>query len=262
MRVLFIGDIVGGPGRRAVAELLPRLVDQHRVDLVIANCENAAGGFGATPEICDQLFKVGVDVLTSGNHIWDKKEIYPYLNSQERLLRPINYPPGAPGRGELVLTAPGGERVAVLNVIGLIFMDHTDDPFRAAQAAVERFRAETPVIIVDMHAEATSEKMAMGWFLDGKVSAVVGTHTHVPTADERILPGGTGYLTDIGMTGPFDSIIGMRQEEALEKFLTLLPRRFEVAAGNVRLNSVLLDLDGETGRCRAIQRVSLPLPGR
>ncbi|MEW6335280.1 MAG: TIGR00282 family metallophosphoesterase, partial [Thermodesulfobacteriota bacterium] len=212
MKILFIGDIVGKPGRRAVRELLPGIVEDHRIDLVIANCENAAAGFGVTGEVIEELQDCRIDVLTSGNHIWDKKEILEIIEGCDRLLRPANYPAGAPGRGCLVMTAPGGLRVGVINLAGRVFMHPLDCPFRTADREIGTLKSRADVIIVDMHAEATSEKIAMGWYLDGRVGAVVGTHTHVQTADERILPGGTGYITDAGMTGPFDSVIGIRRE--------------------------------------------------
>ncbi len=257
MRVLFIGDVVGGPGRRTLFKLLPELVDRHGAELVLANVENAAGGFGITPPIAEEFFAHGVQVLTSGNHIWDKKEVLPYLDREPRLLRPANYPPGCPGQGSLLVETAAGERVAVLQLMGRVFMPTIDCPFQTAERLIPKLRSETPVVLVDMHAEATSEKTAMALFLDGQVSAVVGTHTHVQTADERILPKGTAYITDAGMTGPVDAVIGMQAEQVLDKFRTQMPNRFEVAKGPTRLSAVLLDLDALTGRAKGIERFQL-----
>jgi metallophosphoesterase (TIGR00282 family) len=248
---------VGGPGRRTLFKLLPEIVDRHRADLVIANVENAAGGFGITPAIAEEFFAHGAQVLTSGNHIWDKKEIYPYMDREPRLLRPANYPPGCPGQASLLVETAAGERVAVLQLMGRVFMPLIDCPFQAAERLIPKLRSETPVVIVDMHAEATSEKMAMAHFLDGHVSAVIGTHTHVQTADERIFPKGTAYITDVGMTGPVDAVIGMQAEQVLDKFRTQMPNRFEVAKGPARLSAVLLNLDAETGRAKAIERIQM-----
>ena len=231
MKVLFIGDVMGEPGRRVIRRTLHKVVARHNVDLVIANGENAAGGFGITPEIACELFELGVSVITTGNHAWDKKEIIEYFAGEPRLLRPANYPEGVPGRGGYVAETPGGARVAVLQLMGRVYMPMVDCPFQVANRELGRLAEETPAIIVDMHGEATSEKMAMGHYLDGKVTAVVGTHTHVPTADEQILPNGTAYITDIGMTGPLNSVIGVKKELAIQKFLTQMPRRFEVASG-------------------------------
>ncbi len=261
MRILFIGDIVGSPGRRIVAERLADIVAQQKLDLVIANCENAASGFGITPRLAEELFSVGVEVLSSGNHIWARKEVLDYLPHQPRLLRPANYPAGAPGSGLYQGTAKNGTGYAVLNLQGRVFMPSIDCPFRTADRELACIPAEVKVVIVDMHAEATSEKVAMGWYLDGRVTAVVGTHTHVATADEQLLPQGTAYITDVGMTGPHDSVIGMDKTTILQRFLDGLPGRFEVAAGDVQMNAVLLDVDesgglAPTGRARphAIQR--------
>ncbi len=254
--ILFIGDIVGKPGRRIVAQLLPALRREFDVDLVIANGENSAGGFGITRETFDDIVGAGVDVITGGNHIWHTREVYALLDAEPRLLRPANYPAGAPGRGAGVFRAPrSGAPVGVVNLEGRVFMQPLDSPFEVAKAEAARLRDETPVIIVDMHAEATSEKIALGWYLDGRVSAVIGTHTHVQTADERILAAGTGFITDAGMTGPRDSIIGMGREEVLQRFLTLLPARFDVASGPVQLNAVVVEVDAETGRARRLQRL-------
>src|SRR5471032_656295 len=256
IRLLFIGDIVGKPGRELVRRGLAGIVDFHRVDLVIANAENAAAGFGITREIGDQILDWGVDVMTSGNHIWDKKEALNYIGTESRLLRPANYPAGAPGNGSYLALTRDGLSVGVVNVIGRVFMLNIDDPFAVVLREIEALKERTRVIFVDFHAEATSEKSAMGWHLDGKVTAVVGTHTHVQTADERILPKGTAFLTDVGMTGPHDSIIGVEVEPALGRFLTALPARFEAAAGNPRLNAVIIDADEATGLATDIERLS------
>jgi metallophosphoesterase (TIGR00282 family) len=258
MKILFIGDIVGAPGRRVVEEILSRVVDQHRVDLVVANGENASGGIGITPPVADQFLNQGVDVLTSGNHIWKHKEILAYLEDTDRLLRPANYPPGTPGRGLAIVETAAGEPAAVINLEGRVFMNSVECPFRTVDRLLETLPPEVKVILVDMHAEATSEKQAMGWHLDGRVSAVVGTHTHVQTADERILPGGTGYITDAGMTGPVDSVIGMKREIILERFLTQRPQPFKVATQNLQLQGVMLTIDPQ-GRCREVVRVNLPM---
>ena len=256
MRLLFIGDIVGRPGRNLVRQGLAALVDYHSVDLVIANAENAAAGFGITREIGDELLEWGVDVMTSGNHIWDKKEALDYIGVETRLIRPANYPAGAPGNGSCLARGRNGQSVGVINLMGRVFMPLLDDPFALILKEVERMRERTRIVFVDFHAEATSEKVAMGWHLDGKVTAVVGTHTHVQTADERILPKGTAYLTDVGMTGPHDSVIGVEIDAVVGKFLTGMPVRFETATGNPRLNAVLIDADEHTGRATDIERLS------
>ncbi|MGH7167999.1 MAG: TIGR00282 family metallophosphoesterase [Candidatus Methylomirabilales bacterium] len=258
MKVLFIGDIMGEPGRRAIARTLHKVVAQHAVDLVIGNGENVAGGFGITPELAHELYEMGLAVITTGNHAWDKKEVLDFFRQEPRLLRPANYPDGVPGRGSIVVETPGGERLGVLQVMGRAYMPTLDCPFQVARREVARLKTETRAIIVDMHAEATSEKMAMGHFLDGEVAAVVGTHTHVQTADEQILPKGTAYITDIGMTGPIHSVIGIKKEIAIEKFLTGMPRRFEVASGPAVLSAVLLELDGAVGKAISIQRFRIP----
>ncbi|MDR7418357.1 MAG: TIGR00282 family metallophosphoesterase [Armatimonadota bacterium] len=255
MNLLFVGDVTGKPGRRILADRLPALRRAHGLDVVIANGENAAGGVGLTAGVAAELFAAGVDILTGGNHIWQNREAYDLLDAEPRVLRPANYPPGVPGRGAAVITTPGGARIGVLNLQGRVFMSHIDDPFRAGREHARSLRASVPVVVVDFHAEATSEKVALGWYLDGRVSAVVGTHTHVQTADERLLPGGTAYITDVGMTGPRDGVIGMAREAILERFLTQLPTRFEVAPGPVQLNAVLIRVD-EAGRATAIERVS------
>ena len=257
MRILFIGDIVGKPGREMVRRGLSGIVDFHRIDLVIANAENAAAGFGITREIGDQLLDWGVDVMTSGNHIWDKKEALDYIGAEPRLLRPANYPAGAPGNGSYLARTRDGRSVGVVNVMGRVFMLNIDDPFAVVLREIQALKERTRIVFVDFHAEATSEKIAMGWHLDGKVTAMVGTHTHVQTADERILPKGTAYLTDVGMTGPHDSIIGVDIQAALGKFLTALPARFETATDNPRLNAVIVEADEQTGRATDIERLSL-----
>jgi metallophosphoesterase (TIGR00282 family) len=256
MRILFIGDIVGRPGRQLVRLGLDAIVSRHEIDFVVANGENAAAGFGITREIGDELLELGIDVLTSGNHIWDKKEALDYIGAEPRLLRPANYPAGVPGNGSYVARARNGQTVGVINVMGRVFMLNIDDPFAVVLREIETMRQRTRLILVDLHAEATSEKAAMGWHLDGKVTAVLGTHTHVQTADERILPKGTAFLTDAGMTGPHDSIIGVEVEPALGRFLTGLPARFETASANPRLNAVVVDADEATGKATDIERLS------
>ena len=260
LTILCIGDIFGEPGRRALAHFLPRLRAELEVDLVVANVENAAAGFGVTPALARGFLDGGVDVMTSGNHVWDRKEIIEYIVKENLLLRPANYPRGAPGVGSVVVKA-GAHRVGVLNLQGRVFMAPIDCPFLTADAEVERLRGETPVIVVDMHAEATSEKQAMGWYLDGRVSAVVGSHSHVQTADERLLPGGTAFLTDLGLTGPFDSVIGVDKELAIQRFLTGMPNRFEPARGRARVQGAVIRIDSESGRARAIERIQRELPG-
>jgi metallophosphoesterase (TIGR00282 family) len=243
MKILFIGDIVGSPGRRIVKERLADIVSSQKIDLVIANCENAASGFGITPRLAEELLGCGIDVLSGGNHIFDRKEILDYLPHQPRLLRPANYPPEAPGNGLYVGTTKSGASYAVLNVQGRVFMPSIDCPFRTVDHMLASLPAETRAVIVDIHAEVTSEKQAMGWHLDGKVTGVVGTHTHVATADERVLPGGTAFITDVGMTGPHDSIIGMEKDAIIRRFFDSLPTRFEVAEKNLQMNCVLIETD-------------------
>jgi metallophosphoesterase (TIGR00282 family) len=257
MRILIFGDVVGRPGRVAVLERVEDLREQHAVDLVVLNAENVAGGFGVTPSLADQLFGAGVDVLTSGNHIFDKQEVIPYIAAQPRLLRPANYPPGTPGKGVWIGASRTGTRVAVVNLIGRVFMGAADDPFRAADDALQSLPEDVRVRVVDMHAEATSEKSAMGWYLDGRVSAVVGTHTHVQTADERVLPKGTAYLTDIGMTGSYDGVIGMDAQDVIARFTSVTMRRAGHSSGDVRICAALIEVDDETGRAREISRLSL-----
>ena len=258
-RILFIGDIVGRPGRELVRRGLAALVDHHQIDIVIANAENAAAGFGITREIGDQILGWGVDVMTSGNHIWDKKEAIAYIGVEPRLLRPANFPAGVPGNGTCLARTTDGRTVGVINIMGRVFMSNIDDPFAVVLREIEVMRERTRVIFVDFHAEATSEKIAMGWHLDGKVAAVVGTHTHVQTADDRILPNGTAYLTDVGMTGPHDSVIGVEIEAALGRFLNAMPARFETATGNPRLNAVVVDADERSGLATDIERLSYSL---
>ncbi|MCI0411671.1 TIGR00282 family metallophosphoesterase [bacterium] len=257
MNVLMIGDIVAKPGRKLVEMFLPSLIEKHNLDFVVANVENIAHGFGVTPETADELLRMGTDVLTSGNHIWDKKEIMEYINSESRLLRPANYPKIAPGKGHLIALSRNGFKVGVLNVQGRVFMGPSEDPFSIGLELVEQIRKETPIILVDMHGEASSEKQAMGWFLDGKVTAVCGTHTHVPTADQRILPGGTAYVTDIGMTGPYDSIIGVEKDQIIQKFLDQIPVRFEPAKENPILQAMLIQVEDHSGLAQKIQRITV-----
>jgi hypothetical protein len=256
VRLLFIGDLVGKPGRELVRRGLPALVARHQIDLVIANVENAAAGFGVTPEIADDLLEFGVHVMTGGNHTWDKKEILPYFQNQP-LLRPANFPAGAPGRGRCVARTASGVMVGVINVMGRVFMTALDDPFRVVLEELDALRADARVVLVDFHAEATSEKVAMGWHLDGLATAVVGTHTHVQTADERVLPRGTAYITDVGMTGAHDSVIGVERSAVIQRFVTGLPQRFDTATENPRLNGVIVEADPGTGRASGISRVSL-----
>ncbi len=255
MRILAIGDIIGRPGRSTVCRMLPGLRRTLSTDLVIANGENVAGGIGLTPDTADELLAAGVDVITSGNHIWKHREVLPYLEGEAPILRPLNYPAGVPGRGSLV-TGAGGNAVLVVSLIGRTFMDSYDSPFQAMDRLLGRPEKQPPVVIVDFHAEATSEKMAMGRYLDGRVSAVLGTHTHVGTIDARVLPGGTAYVTDIGMAGPTDSIIGDSTDNVLERFLTILPHRFAIGKGQVVVNAVLVEVDDTTGRALSIERVT------
>ncbi len=251
MNILAIGDIIGSPGRRAVTKLVPALRQEYGIDFVIANAENSAGGFGVTPDTAQELFDADVDVLTSGNHIWAQKDIFPYLDSEMPLLRPLNYPPGVPGRGYLVQHG-----VLVVNIIGRTFIGNFDCPFRAMDRLLEEIKPKPSIIVVDFHAEATSEKVAMGRYLDGRVSAVLGTHTHVGTIDSRVLPQGSAYVTDIGMVGPIDSIIGDEPEAVLQRFLTAMPNRLTVGSGKTMLNSVLVSVDDKTGKALKIERIS------
>ena len=256
MKVLFIGDIIGEPGRKMVRAKMRDLMEAHRPDLVIANGENSAGGFGITSEIAEELFSLGIHVLTSGNHVWDKKEIEPYLTKQDRLIRPANYPSGNTGYGSVVISTSSG-KAAVLNLEGRVFMSNLEDPFRVAEREIAKLKKETPVVVIDFHAEATSEKIALAWHVDGQASAVIGTHTHVQTADERILSGGTAFITDAGMTGPTDSVIGVKKEQAIARFLFQTPHRFEIPKGPVHLNAVIIEVDGATGRANSIERIHL-----
>jgi 2',3'-cyclic-nucleotide 2'-phosphodiesterase len=256
MRILFIGDIVGSPGRKIVQDRLADLVTQRQIDLVIANGENSASGFGITPRIADEFLRSGIDVVTGGNHSWDRKEILEYMPHQPRLLRPGNFPPGNPGSGVFVGTAKNGVKYAVVNLQGRIFLPAIEDPFRKADEDLAQLPADVSFILADMHAETTSEKIAMGWYLDGRVTAVVGTHTHVTTADEHVLPQGTAYITDVGMTGPHDGVIGMDRVAIIKRFLDGLPARFEVAGGDVQMNCVVIETDdagqrNSAGRLRA-----------
>ncbi|MBI2524670.1 MAG: TIGR00282 family metallophosphoesterase [Candidatus Rokubacteria bacterium] len=259
LTVLCVGDVFGEPGRRAVQALLPRLRKQHEADLAVVNVENAAAGFGVTPQIARAFLDQGVDVMTSGNHIWDRKEIIEYIAKENLLLRPANFPPGTPGTGSIVVKA-GPHKVAVLNLMGRVFLPHLDCPFRKADEEIPRLRQETPIVLVDMHTEATSETQAMGWYLDGRVSAVVGTHRHVQTADERLLPQGTAYITDLGMTGPVDSVIGVEPALAIGRFLTQMPNKFEPAKGPAALHGAVLRIDADSGRALSIERLRVPLP--
>jgi metallophosphoesterase (TIGR00282 family) len=254
LKVLFIGDIIGEPGRKMVRSSMRALQEEHKPDLVIANGENSAGGFGITAEIAEELFELGIHVLTSGNHVWDKKEIEPYLTKQDRLIRPANYPAGVAGYGSVVISTSAG-KAAVLNLEGRVFMSNLDDPFRVAEREIEKLKKETAVVIVDFHAEATSEKIALAWHLDGQASAVIGTHTHVQTADERILTNGTAFITDAGMTGPTDSVIGVKKDQAIARFLTHTPHRFEIPKGRMHLCAVALEIDATTGKAVSIRRV-------
>lgn len=257
MRILFIGDIFGKPGREIVRRALPALIEARDIDYVIANVENSAAGFGVTGDIADALLGYGIDAMTSGNHVWDKKEVLEYMPRQPKLLRPANFPAGAPGRGAYLGRTRTGEPVGVLNLMGRVFMTPLDDPFATAVREIEALQAKTRIVIVDFHAEATSEKIAMAWHLDGRATAVLGTHTHVQTADERLLPKGTACLTDVGMTGPHDSIIGVTIDAALGRFLTGMPSKFEAAGGLARLNAVIITADPATGKATQIERLNM-----
>jgi metallophosphoesterase (TIGR00282 family) len=257
MRILFIGDIFGRPGRDIARQAVPALIERESLDFVIGNVENAAAGFGITGDIAETILGYGVDAMTTGNHVWDKKEVLEYIAGQPRLLRPANFPAAAPGRGSYLARTRTGEPIGIVNVMGRIFMQPLDDPFAVVVREIEALRAKARVVIVDFHAEATSEKLAMGWYLDGRATAVLGTHTHVQTADERILPKGTAYMTDVGMTGPHDSIIGVTTDVALSRFLTGLPAKFDPASGPGRLNAAIITADRATGRATAIERLNL-----
>ena len=260
VKILFIGDVVGSPGRKAVTELVPVLRARHRLDVVIANGENSAGGSGITPETAADLFAAGVDVITSGDHLWDQKEVSVLLTNEPRFVRPLNYPPGSPGQGSTTHRLSDGRLLAVINLQGRTFMPPLDNPFIRVRPVVEQLREHTPFIFVDMHAEATSEKIAIARMLDGQVSAVVGTHTHVQTADEQIFPGGTAFLCDAGFTGPHESCLGRDIQPIIERFITSQPRRFSVARDRVLLQGVIIELDDKTGKATAIQRVSEKVP--
>ncbi len=255
MRILCVGDVIGRPGRKVLQQHLADVIVGEQIDLTIVNCENSAAGFGVTPDIAEQLLDLGADVLTSGNHIWDKKQIYPYFAEQPRLLRPANYPEG-PGGGLYVGCTAQAVKYAVMNLQGRTYLPSIDCPFRTADQLLGQLDDDVKVRFIDFHAEVTSEKVAFGWYVDGRVSAVVGTHTHVPTADERVLPGGTAYVTDSGMTGPRDSVIGMEREVSIQRFLTGMPGRFEPASGPVRMHALVVDVDPNTGRAQAIRRVT------
>ncbi|NLW07264.1 MAG: TIGR00282 family metallophosphoesterase [Clostridia bacterium] len=259
MRILMLGDVVGRPGRKAVRELLPQLLKEHHPDLVVANGENAAGGIGITKDSADELFSNGIDILTMGNHVWDKKEAFTLLEVEQRIIRPANYPAGTIGKGFTIVKVRDKfdteVKVGIINLAGRVFLAPLECPFRLGRSLAEKIREETKIILVDFHAEATSEKAALGWYLDGWVSAVVGTHTHIQTADARILPSGTAYITDVGMTGPRDSVLGVKKELIIKKFLSQLPVRFEVASGLVQLEAVLLEIDNASGRTLRMQRI-------
>lgn len=259
MKILFIGDITGSPGRAACKELIPIIKKESGIDFVIANGENSAGGSGIMPSVLDELLSFGIDVVTSGDHIWKKKEIFPILDSNDRVLRPANYPKGNPGRGSTVITAKNGVKVAVINLIGRVFMQAVECPFKVALEEINSVKDKADIILVDIHAEATSEKIALSRYLDGSVSAICGTHTHVQTADEKILPKGTAYITDLGMTGPFDSVIGRRVDEILVRFISQIPTKFEMAEDDVRLDGVIIDIDEKSGKARSITRVEKKL---
>ncbi len=265
LNVLFIGDIIARPGRKAVKSILSELLTKKEIDFVIANGENAAGGNGITKETFDELIACNIDVITGGNHIWDKKEVFSFIQDEPRLIRPANYPANNPGSGYGIygVKRPGKKiKIGVINVVGRVFMPPADDPFRAAENLAAEIKKQTNVIFIDMHAEATSEKQAMGFYLDGRVTAVIGTHTHVQTSDERILQGGTGYITDAGMTGPFDSVIGMKKEIILKRFLSLMPERFEPAEDDIRMNAVLFSVDESSGKTLKVERLDLKYEDR
>lgn len=258
LRIIFIADIIGGPGRKVTRSLLPGLLKEKKADFCITNGENAAGGFGLTWDVAGELFELGVDVITSGNHIWDRKEILPYLDSQQNILRPVNYPPENPGRGAGVFKARNGLSVGVINLQGRVFMREIDCPFRTVIPVIDQIKTEAGIVFVDFHAEATAEKVALGWYLDGRVAAVIGTHTHVQTADERILPGGLGYITDAGMSGSIDGVIGIKKELAIKRFLTQTPNRFQPADSNLVLMGVLLTINPTNCRTEKIERFAIP----
>ena len=259
MKILFIGDIIGSPGRMALRELLPAFISKKKIDFVIANCENVAAGFGVTQKVVEELFKYKIDVLTSGNHIWNKREVLDFIGDFDRLLKPANYPATTPGAGSVLVPLKTGAYIGVLNLAGRVFMNPSDCPFVTAKNKIAELKERTNIIIVDIHAEATSEKRALGWYLNGEVSAVLGTHTHVQTADEEILPQGTAYISDVGMTGPFDSVIGINKEAIIERFLTQMPNKFELAKNDIRMQGVIVDIDSESGKANSIDRISVKL---
>ncbi|HBK69003.1 MAG TPA: TIGR00282 family metallophosphoesterase [Firmicutes bacterium] len=256
MKIIFLGDIVGRPGRKAVKELLPSVIDEYSPDLVVVNGENAAGGFGLTTEVAEELFRLGIDVITLGNHTWKNKEIYQVFNRYSQVLRPANYPPGTPGEGYGLFVAKNGYQVGIINLLGQVYLEPPlDCPFKVAEESVNFLKRKTPYVLIDIHAEATSEKVALANYLDGVASAVLGTHTHVATADQRILPKGTGYITDMGMCGPLDSVLGVKKELAIQKFITKRPVRFEIASGITEINGVYLELD-QKGSAKVINRIN------
>lgn len=257
INILFIGDIVGKPGRQIVKALLPKIVEEYKIELVIANGENSAGGFGITEKIGEEIFSLGVDIITTGNHVWDKKEAIPYIAKEPRVLRPLNYPANVPGSGSIVLRTRRGNLVGVLNVSGRVFMNLLDCPFRTTKQELERITEQTKFIFIDFHAEATSEKIAFGYYFDGQVSAILGTHTHVQTSDERILPKGTAYITDVGMTGPENSIIGFKLDEVIDKFLLHMPQKFEVPSIPAIFSAVIVEVNPDTGLSKNIKRLML-----
>jgi len=259
MRILFIGDVVGKPGREAVRSIVPDFIENKGIDFVIANGENAAGGSGITPSLCDELIEKGVDVITSGDHIWKKKDIVDYLITTNRVIRPLNYPKGVPGSGSTVVESRSGEKVGVINLLGRIFMEPVENPFNVVAKEIEKLKEKTNVIIVDIHAEATSEKIALSYHLEGRVSAIIGTHTHVQTADEKIMSEHTAYITDCGMAGPFEGVIGRKKEQILTRFITQMPTRFEMAENDVRLNGVIIEVDSKTGSAESIKRINVSI---
>ena len=259
MNILMIGDIVGRPGREIIKELLPEIREKYKIDFVLANGENVAGRTGITPRLTEELLSYGIDLITMGDHIWSKKEVLEIIDEEEKILRPANYPPDTPGKGSVILRTSEGILVGAVNLLGRVFLSTLDCPFRVGMREVEKLREKTPLIIVDIHAEATSEKMALAWYLDGQVSAVIGTHTHVQTADERILPKGTAYLTDVGMVGSCDSVLGIEREPVIKRFLTQMPVPFETAKENLQLSAVLVKVDPESGKSENIERLQIKL---
>jgi metallophosphoesterase (TIGR00282 family) len=257
MNILMVGDVVGRPGRDAVRDMLRNVQQRFDIEFTLVNTENSAGGMGLTPDIANLFFKWGADVQTGGNHIWQKKDIIPYIESEPRLIRPANFSDGVPGRGYGVFQSESGFKVAVIHLVGRVFMMPQEDPFKTVDSILEELNNEAQIILVDFHAEATSEKVAMGWFLDGRVSLVAGTHTHIPTADETILPKGTAYITDVGMSGPYDSVIGVQKEIILRKFTTGMPQRYEVAENGVKLSGIIIKVDENTGKAESIRRISI-----